>query len=112
LTYTPAASASGIATITLVAKDNGGTLNGGVDTSAPQSFTITINAVNDAPVAVNDAYTTAVSTAIVIAAAPTQNSLTINSAAGDPIGLGVSKTPTTSNGTFSSMLNGDNGVGI
>jgi hypothetical protein len=49
LSYTPAANANGSATITLVAQDNGGTANGGVDTSAPQSFTITVAAVNDAP---------------------------------------------------------------
>src|SRR5207248_1910799 len=49
LTYTPAANANGTATITLVLKDNGGTANGGADTSASQSFTITVNAVNDAP---------------------------------------------------------------
>ena len=29
--------------------DNGGTANGGVDTSAAQTFTITVTAVNDAP---------------------------------------------------------------
>ena len=29
--------------------DNGGTANGGVDTSAPQTFTITVTGVNDAP---------------------------------------------------------------
>ncbi len=49
LTYTPAANANGSATITLNLMDNGGTANGGVDTSAPQSFTITVTAVNDAP---------------------------------------------------------------
>jgi CSLREA domain-containing protein len=49
LTYTPSANANGLATITINLKDNGGTANGGVDTSAPQSFTITVNAVNDAP---------------------------------------------------------------
>jgi hypothetical protein len=49
LTYTPAANANGTATITLVIQDNGGTTNGGVDTSAPQTFTITVNALNDAP---------------------------------------------------------------
>ena len=49
LTYTPAAEASGTATITLVAMDDGGTANGGVDTSPPQSFDITITAVNDEP---------------------------------------------------------------
>jgi len=49
LTYTPAANINGSAIITIVLKDNGGTANGGVDTSAPQTFTITVNAVNDAP---------------------------------------------------------------
>jgi hypothetical protein len=37
--------------------DNGGILNGGVDTSAPQTFTITVVPVPDAPVAVDDSYT-------------------------------------------------------
>ncbi len=49
LTYTPAANASGSATITVTLQDNGGTANGGVNTSAPQSFTITVNPVNDRP---------------------------------------------------------------
>jgi large repetitive protein len=49
LTYTPAANASGTATITLNLLDDGGTANGGDDTSDPQSFTITVNATNDAP---------------------------------------------------------------
>ena len=49
LTYTLAANANGVATITLVLQDSGGTAGGGVDTSAPQSFTITVTAVNDAP---------------------------------------------------------------
>src|SRR5207249_6196158 len=50
LTYTPVANANGTATITLVLQDNGGTANGGVNTSAAQTFTITVTAVNDAPV--------------------------------------------------------------
>ncbi len=50
LTYTPAANANGTATITLRVRDNGGTANGGVDVSPTQTFTITITAVNDAPV--------------------------------------------------------------
>src|SRR4029078_5088329 len=49
LTYTPAANLNGTATITITLHDNGGTANGGVDTSAPQSFTITVASVNDAP---------------------------------------------------------------
>ena len=42
LTYAPAFNASGTATITFFAQDNGGTANGGVDTSPSQSFTITV----------------------------------------------------------------------
>ena len=49
LSYTPAPDANGSATITLELHDDGGTANGGVDTSPPQTFTITVNAVNDAP---------------------------------------------------------------
>jgi subtilisin-like proprotein convertase family protein len=40
LTFTPAANVNGTAAITLVLRDNGGTLNGGMDTSAPQTFNI------------------------------------------------------------------------
>jgi hypothetical protein len=49
LTYTLAPDAFGTATITIVAKDDGGTLNGGNDTSPSQQLTITITPVNDAP---------------------------------------------------------------
>jgi hypothetical protein len=45
LTYTPKAHASGVATVTVQIHDNGGTADGGIDTSAPQTFTITINPV-------------------------------------------------------------------
>jgi subtilisin-like proprotein convertase family protein len=49
LTYTLAPNANGTAKVTVVAQDNGGTANGGVDTSAPLFFTIAVTAVNDAP---------------------------------------------------------------
>jgi VCBS repeat-containing protein len=49
LSYTPALNASGSATVTVVLRDGGGTLDGGVDASAPQTFTINVTAVNDAP---------------------------------------------------------------
>jgi VCBS repeat-containing protein len=58
LSYTPAANAFGTATITLILSDNGGTANGGVNTSPAQSFTITVSSVNDPPVAQNDARST------------------------------------------------------
>jgi hypothetical protein len=57
LIFTPAANASGTATFNVTLQDNGGTANGGIDTSAPVVLTITINAVDDAPVSVNDAAT-------------------------------------------------------
>ncbi len=49
LTYTPAPNAFGFAELNVSLKDNGGTANGGQDTSAAQTFTITVNSVNDAP---------------------------------------------------------------
>ncbi len=49
LTFTPADDASGTATFDVVVQDDGGTENGGVDTSAIMLATITINGVNDAP---------------------------------------------------------------
>ena len=42
LTYTPAPGLSGIATVTIYLKDNGGTANGGVDRSAEKTFTIRV----------------------------------------------------------------------
>jgi hypothetical protein len=44
LTFTPVADAQGVATITIVLRDDGGTARGGIDTSAPQSFTIQMDA--------------------------------------------------------------------
>ncbi|MDB5334442.1 MAG: hypothetical protein JWN70_61 [Planctomycetaceae bacterium] len=49
LAFTPAANAFGTVTVTVRIHDNGGTANGGVDTSGPQTFTITINQINRAP---------------------------------------------------------------
>jgi len=49
LTFTQAPNANGTATVTVFAVDNGGTANGGVDTSAAQTFVIAITPVNDAP---------------------------------------------------------------
>lgn len=49
LRYTPAADAFGISQFTVVVRDDGGTANGGIDTSLPQIFTITVGPVNDRP---------------------------------------------------------------
>jgi hypothetical protein len=45
LTYTPAAGASGQATVTVVLNDSGGTAAGGTSSSSPQTFAISINQV-------------------------------------------------------------------
>ena len=49
LTYTPANNANGTSTFTVTVSDGGGTASGGVDTSVTQTFTLTVNAVNDRP---------------------------------------------------------------
>jgi Bacterial Ig domain len=48
----------GTATITVLLHDDGGTFGGGVDTSDPEMFVITLSPVNDPPVAVDDDYST------------------------------------------------------
>jgi hypothetical protein len=54
LSYTTTANANGTSTFQVRVQDSGGVLNGGVDTSDPQTFTITVNPVNDNPTAVAD----------------------------------------------------------
>lgn len=49
LTFTPAPQANGAATVTVRLHDGGGTEGGGKDTSAAQTFTITVLAINNAP---------------------------------------------------------------
>jgi hypothetical protein len=49
LSFTPANGAAGVAIVTVVLKDDGGTANGGQDTSPVQTFKITINLVNNPP---------------------------------------------------------------
>ncbi len=49
LSYTPSDDSNGLATVTIEAMDDGGTADGGDDTSATQTFTITVGDVNDEP---------------------------------------------------------------
>jgi VCBS repeat-containing protein len=56
LTYRAAADASGTALVTVVLHDDGGVANGGSDSSVAVTFSITVNAVNDAPSAVAQSY--------------------------------------------------------
>ena len=54
LTWTPAANAHGSATVQVAVKDDGGTTNGGDDTSDAVTLTITVDATNDVPSATTD----------------------------------------------------------
>ena len=49
LTYTPSDDVNGVATVSVIVKDNGGTMDFGDDTSTAVTFTITVRPVNDAP---------------------------------------------------------------
>ena len=49
LTFTPTPGASGTSMFTVRVRDSGGTAQGGVDTSLPQTFTITVLPINQAP---------------------------------------------------------------
>jgi hypothetical protein len=42
LRFTPVTDRNGIATVTVRVRDNGGTLNGGIDSSSAQTFTVTV----------------------------------------------------------------------
>ena len=66
LTYTPAVNANGVSVITVALQDNGGTANSGVNTSANQTFTITVTPVNDAPSGANKTLTTNEDTTLTI----------------------------------------------
>ena len=56
LAFTPAPNAHGSALVTIRARDDGGTNRGGSDLSAPVTFAITVNSVNDAPTASPDSF--------------------------------------------------------
>ncbi len=48
--FTPAPDKNGSATVSVLLSDDGGLADGGVDTSAAQTFAITISGINDPPV--------------------------------------------------------------
>ncbi len=66
LSYTPAPDAFGSATVSVTAIDDGGTANGGDDTSDAQTFTITVTSVNDQPVAMDDSASTPEETQVTV----------------------------------------------
>lgn len=81
LVYTPPANASGngLASFTFQVQDNGGTANGGANTDPTANrITFNVSAVNDAPVAANDAPLKAV-----VAGSATANTVSGNAVMGD-----------------------------
>ncbi|MGE0672802.1 MAG: Ig-like domain-containing protein, partial [Methylibium sp.] len=81
LVYTPPANASGngLASFTFQVRDNGGTANGGANTDPTANrITFNVSAVNDAPVAANDAPLKAV-----VAGSATANTVSGNAVTGD-----------------------------
>jgi VCBS repeat-containing protein len=73
LVFTPAANANGspYTSFTFQVQDNGGTANGGVDLDATaNTMTFNVNAVNDAPMAVNDGVYTVQSSLLLTVEAP------------------------------------------
>lgn len=76
LTFTPAPNAfdaNSYATFTFQVRDNGGTVNGGLNTSSPATVTIKVNPVADTPVVVSDN-----ATAVEAGSAPVANSGNLN----------------------------------
>src|SRR5205085_1661974 len=72
LVFTPAANANGTgyASLTFQVQDNGGTGNGGVDTDqSPNTLTINVTSVNDAPAGTDATITTLEDTAHIFPAA-------------------------------------------
>jgi hypothetical protein len=97
LTYTPAPGASGSATVTVTLSDDGGTANGGDDTSAPHTFTITVTPgpVNAPPVAGDDAASTSVDTPIASIDVLSNDT----DADGDPLSIGAFDAASAQGGT-------------
>ncbi len=91
LTFQPAANASGLAEVTVRVQDNGGTANGGIDTSPPQTFFITVTPVNDPPVAIGDSvYAHSQVTSAFPAAGLLANDVDVD---GDPLGISSVTSP-------------------
>ncbi|MCY3007182.1 MAG: Ig-like domain-containing protein [Planctomycetota bacterium] len=58
LRFTPAPNASGVAIVSVIATDNGPNTPPNVNRSQAKTFSITINPVNDAPIALDNSYST------------------------------------------------------
>ena len=86
LTYTPAPNANGSATVTVFAHDSGSGVAPDVNVSSMQTFTITVNPINDAPGAQDQSVSTSEDTAKGI-------TLTATDVDGDPLTLSIAHAP-------------------
>jgi len=112
LVFTPAPNAFGTANITITVLDSGTTTNGGIN-SKTISFTITINPINDAPIAVDDSILVNEGATIAVV---TNNATTLTNNDTDVDNLSLTATIVTqptngsvtlnTNGTFSYTHNG------
>lgn len=66
LEFVPAQDAFGTAVVSVLARDNGANTLPNVNQSAAKTFTITLTPTNDAPIAVNDRYTTGEDTLLTV----------------------------------------------
>ncbi|MCY2983372.1 MAG: tandem-95 repeat protein [Planctomycetota bacterium] len=66
LEFVPAQDAFGTAIVSVIARDNGANTLPNVNQSAAKTFTITLTPKNDAPIAVNDRYTTGEDTVLTV----------------------------------------------
>ncbi len=104
-TYTPAADYNGDDSFTFRAADNQGA-------STVGTVTVTVQPVNDAPVANNDSYSVDEDQTLTIATPTPVSSLTMQSKPGDYVGDGMSYSYTTANAGFSGNDNFDHGATI
>ena len=104
LSFTPTPNANGTTTLSVIAIDSGDTLNGGVNQSTTATVTITVTAVNDQPVAGDDAGGV-IENQVLVVAAP---GLLANDADADGDTLTVATTPVVAP-THGSLTLGTNG---
>lgn len=91
LTFTPAPNANGSAVVTVRLHDNGGVGLSGADTSAAQTFVISVAPVNDAPVVVDDAYSVDEESTLTVAAPGVSSN--DSDVEGDPLTVAVVSGP-------------------
>ena len=103
LSYTPAPDANGSATLIVSLSDDGGTTNGGTDTTPPTTATITVTPVNDDPVAAGDGQTVAEDNSLGVTFDVLTNDSDVD---GDALQYGSADTSTVVNGTITDNLDG------